>query len=207
MGESCPINGWQGDSPAMALTPSTMLELGTNAPGFRLPDTEGNMVALEDFAGAPAVLVMFLCNHCPYVKHVRHELARLGHAYEERGVAVVGINANDALAYPEDNPARMRDEKAEVGYTFPYLYDESQDVAKAYQAACTPDFFLFDRQRKLAYRGQLDDSRPGNTTPVTGKDLRAALDAVLAGTPVASQQRPSMGCNIKWKPGNEPRYS
>jgi peroxiredoxin len=191
----------------MALTPSTMLELGTNAPGFRLPDTEGNMVALEDFASAPALLVIFLCNHCPYVKHVRQELARLGHAYQERGVAVVGISANDALAYPEDNPARMREEKAAVGYTFPYLYDESQEVARAYQAACTPDFFLFDRQRKLVYRGQLDDSRPGNAAPVTGKDLRAALDAVLAGTPVAGQQRPSMGCNIKWKTGNEPRYS
>jgi peroxiredoxin len=190
----------------MALTPSTMLELATKAPGFRLPDTEGKMVALDDFAGAPALLVVFLCNHCPYVKHVRHELARLARAYQERGVAIVGINANDATAYPDDSPARMRQEKAEVGYTFPYLYDESQDVAQAYQAACTPDFFLFDRERKLVYRGQLDDSRPQSATPVTGKDLRAALDAVLAGTPVAGQQRPSMGCNIKWKPGNEPRY-
>ena len=191
----------------MALTPSTMLELGTKAPGFRLPDTEGKMVALEDFAGAPALLVVFLCNHCPYVKHVRHELARLARAYQERGVAVVGVNANDASAYPEDSPARMRQEKADVGYTFPYLYDESQEAAKAYQAACTPDFFLFDRQRKLVYRGQLDDSRPGNGVPVTGKDLRAALDAVLAGTPVAVQQRPSMGCNIKWRRGNQPEYA
>jgi peroxiredoxin len=190
----------------MALTPSTMLELGTTAPGFHLPDTEGKVVALDDFAGAPAVLVMFICNHCPYVKHVRDELARLGRAYQERGVVVVGINANDASAYPEDSPARMRQEKAEVGYTFPYLYDESQEVAKAYRAACTPDFFLFDRQRKLVYRGQLDDSRPGNAIPVTGKDLRAALDAVLSGRPVADQQRPSMGCNIKWTPGNEPRW-
>jgi peroxiredoxin len=190
----------------MALTPSTMLELGTTAPGFRLPDTEGKMVGLDDFAGAPAVLVMFICNHCPYVKHVRDELARLARAYKERGVAVVGINANDASAYPEDSPARMRQEKAEVGYTFPYVYDESQDVAEAYHAACTPDFFLFDRQRKLAYRGQLDDSRPGNGIPVTGKDLRAALDAVLSGNPAAAEQRPSMGCNIKWKPGNEPRW-
>ena len=190
----------------MALTPSTMLELGTTAPGFHLPDTEGKVVALDDFAGAPAVLVMFICNHCPYVKHVRDELARLAREYQERGVAIVGINANDASAYPDDSPARMRQEQAEVGYTFPYLFDESQEVAKAYQAACTPDFFLFDRARKLVYRGQLDDSRPGNTTPVTGKDLRAALDAVLAGRPVAAAQRPSVGCNIKWKPGNEPRY-
>jgi peroxiredoxin len=190
----------------MALTPSTMLELGTRAPGFRLPDTEGKTVALDDFAAAPAVLVMFLCNHCPYVKHVRQELARLGREYQERGVAVVGISANDAVAYPEDSPALMRQEKAEVGYTFPYLYDETQEVAREYQAACTPDFFLFDCERKLAYRGQLDDSRPGNTIPVSGKDLRSALDAVLAGRPVAAAQRPSVGCNIKWKPGNEPQY-
>jgi peroxiredoxin len=188
----------------MALTPSTMLQLGTRAPGFRLPDTEGQLVALDDFAGAPAVLVMFLCNHCPYVKHVRQELARLGRAYQEQGVAVVGISANDALAYPADSPAMMRREKAEVGYTFPYLYDETQEVAREYQAACTPDFFLFDRESKLVYRGQLDDSRPESATPVTGRDLRAALDAVLAGRPVSAQQRPSMGCNIKWKPGKEP---
>jgi peroxiredoxin len=184
-----------------------MLELGTAAPDFRLPDTEGKSVALGDFRGAPALLVMFLCNHCPYVKHVRHELARLAREYQGRGVAVVGINSNDAKSYPDDSPERMRAEKAEVGYTFPYLFDESQAVARAYQAACTPDFFVFDAGRKLVYRGQLDDSRPGNAVPLNGKDLRAALDAVLAGTAVAAAQRPSMGCNIKWKPGNEPAYA
>jgi peroxiredoxin len=191
----------------MALTSSTMLELGTTAPEFRLPDTEGRTIALDDFRGAPALLVIFLCNHCPYVKHVRHELARLSREYQGRGVAVVGISSNDVTTHPDDSPAMMRKEKAEVGYTFPYLYDETQEVARAYQAACTPDFFLFDGDRTLVYRGQLDDSRPGNPIPVTGKDLRAALDAVLAGTPIPQPQRPSMGCNIKWKPGNEPRYA
>lgn len=183
----------------MALTPSTMLDLGTKAPDFHLPDTEGKSFALDDFKDAPALLVIFLCNHCPYVKHVRHELARLGRDYQNKGVAVVGISSNDVATHPDDSPEMMRKEKAEVGYTFPYLYDESQEVARAYQAACTPDFFLFDGDRKLVYRGQLDDSRPGNPVPVTGKDLRDALDAVLAGTPVPDKQRPSMGCNIKWK--------
>jgi peroxiredoxin len=191
----------------MALTPSTMLELGTKAPDFSLPDTEGNTVSLSDFKDAPSLLVIFLCNHCPYVKHVRHELAKLGREYQGKGLAVVGISSNDVATHPDDSPERMRQEKAEVGYTFPYLYDETQDVAKAYQAACTPDFFVFDGERRLVYRGQLDDSRPGNPIPVTGKDLRAALDAVLAGRPVAEKQRPSMGCNIKWKPGQEPRYA
>jgi peroxiredoxin len=206
-----------------------MMPLGTMAPDFNLPDTDGNNVSLDALmngtapggqtrdpgAGervspgrnAPALLVIFLCNHCPYVKHVRHELARLGREYQGRGVAVVGISSNDVATYPDDSPEKMRQEKAEVGYTFPYLYDETQEVAQAYQAACTPDFFLFDGDRRLIYRGQLDDSRPGNPIPVTGKDLRAALDAVLAGTPVAEKQRPSMGCNIKWKPGREPRYA
>jgi peroxiredoxin len=190
----------------MALTPSTMLPLGTVAPGFQLPDTDGKTVSLDDFAGAPALLVAFICNHCPYVKHVCHELARLGKDYQDKGVAVVGISANDAVLYPDDSPAMMAKEKAEVGYTFPYLYDETQQVALAYKAACTPDFYVFDRDQKLVYRGQLDGSRPGNPTPVTGKDLRTALDAVLAGHPVSDDQRPSLGCNIKWKPGNEPRY-
>lgn len=185
----------------MALTPSTMLPLGTAAPDFRLPDTEGRMIELDDFDGAPALLVAFICNHCPYVKHVRGELAALASEYQQMGVAIVGINSNDAENYPDDSPAMMVREKAEVGYRFPYLYDESQAVARAYQAACTPDFFLFDRDRKLVYRGQLDGSRPGNGVPVTGQDLRAALDAVLAGRPVAVEQRPSLGCNIKWKPG------
>jgi peroxiredoxin len=190
----------------MALTPSTMLSLGSKAPDFRLPDTDGRTVSLDDFKDAPELLVIFLCNHCPYVKHVRHELAALAREYRDWGVAIVGISANDAAVYPDDSPEQMAREKAEVGYVFPYLYDESQEVAKAYQAACTPDFFVFDRNRSLVYRGQMDDSRPGNGRPVTGKDLRAALDAVRAGTPVPEDQKPSMGCNIKWKPGNAPSY-
>jgi peroxiredoxin len=190
----------------MALTSSTMLPLGTAAPDFRLPDTDGRTVSLDDFKGAPALLVIFLCNHCPYVKHVRHELARLCKDYEAKGVAVAGISSNDVATHPDDSPAMMAREKAEVGYTFPYLYDESQAVALAYQAACTPDFYVFDKAQKLVYRGQLDGSRPGNSIPVTGKDLRAALDAVLAGKPASSEPRPSMGCNIKWKRGNEPGY-
>lgn len=188
----------------MALTPSTMLPLGTPAPDFRLPDTDGRTVSLGDFRDAPALLVAFICNHCPYVKHVRHELARLAEAYQEKGVAVVGINSNDVENYPDDRPELMAREKAEVGYTFPYLYDETQAVARAYEAACTPDFYVFDGSRRLVYRGQLDGSRPGNGVPVTGRDLRAALDAVLDGRPVEGDQRPSMGCNIKWKPGHEP---
>ncbi|HMB04331.1 MAG TPA: thioredoxin family protein [Isosphaeraceae bacterium] len=190
----------------MALTASTMLPLGSQAPDFRLPDTDGNLVSLGDFRDAPALLVIFLCNHCPYVKHVRHELAKLTREYRDKGVASVGISSNDVASYPDDRPELMAREKAEVGYPFPYLYDETQEVAKAYQAACTPDFYVFDRDRKLVYRGQMDGSRPGNDLPVTGSDLRAALDAVLAGRPVAEVQRPSMGCNIKWKAGNEPNY-
>jgi len=188
----------------MVLTPSTMLALGSKAPDFALPDTEGKTVTLADFQAAPALLVIFLCNHCPYVKHVRQELAALGRDYQAKGVAVVGISSNDAIAYPADSPEMMAREKADAGYTFPYLFDETQEVAHAYQAACTPDFYLFDAERALVYRGQLDASRPGNDIPVTGKDLRAAIDAVLAGTPVPEDQRPSIGCNIKWKPGNEP---
>jgi peroxiredoxin len=191
----------------MALTPSTMLFLGTPAPEFRLPDTDGKLVSLDDFSDAPALLVGFICNHCPYVKHIRHELAKLAREYQQKSVAVVGINSNDAVNYPDDRPEMMVREKAEVGYTFPYLYDETQAVARAYRAACTPDFYVFDKDRKLAYRGQFDSSRPGNQTPLTGKDLRAALDAVLAGRPVGDDQRPSMGCNIKWKRGNEPEYA
>ncbi len=190
----------------MALTPSTMLPLGSKAPSFRLPDTDGAIVSLDDFKDAPALLVMFICNHCPYVKHVRPELAKLAREYREKGVGIVGISANDVVSHPDDSPARMKEEKASAGYTFPYLYDESQEVAKAYQAACTPDFFVFDRNRTLVYRGQLDDSRPDTGIPLTGRDLRAALDAVLAGQPVSPQQKPSIGCNIKWKPGNEPAY-
>jgi peroxiredoxin len=183
-----------------------MLELDTPAPPFSLPDTDGRRVSLDDLKAAPALLVMFLCNHCPFVKHVRSELARLGAEYGARGVAVVAISSNDAVAYPADGPDEMRREKEEAGYTFPYLYDEAQTAAADYRAACTPDFFLFDGARRLVYRGQLDDSRPGNDVPVTGADLRAALDAVLAGDAVPVEQKPSLGCNIKWKPGNEPAW-
>jgi peroxiredoxin len=183
-----------------------MLPLGTKAPAFSLPDTAGKTFSLNDCRGKPALLVMFICNHCPFVKHIRSGLAELGKDYQAKGVAIVAISANDAGAFPDDSPAKMAVESREAGYTFPYLYDESQEAAKAYQAACTPDFFLFDRNQKLVYRGQLDDSRPGNGLPVTGRDLRTALDAVLAGKPVATDQKASIGCNIKWKPGNEPKY-
>ena len=190
----------------MAAKTSTMLELGTRAPAFQLRDTDGQRVALTDFAGAPALLVMFICNHCPYVQHVRSALVALGHEYQGRGVALVAISSNDVQQYPADSPEMMRLEKEAAGYTFPYLFDEDQRVAAAYQAACTPDFFLFDAGQRLVYRGQLDDSRPGNGRPVTGADLRAALDAVLAGRPVSQEQKPSLGCSIKWKPGNEPAW-
>ncbi|MGD0351406.1 MAG: thioredoxin family protein [Verrucomicrobiota bacterium] len=190
----------------MALTPSTMLPLGTTAPDFKLPDTNGKTVALADFKDQPALLVLFICNHCPYVKHIRAGLAQLARDYLPRGVAIVGINSNDVANYPDDSPARMKEEIKAAGYLFPYLYDESQAAAKAYRAACTPDIYLFDKNRKLVYRGQFDDSRPGTGVPVTGKDLRAALDAVLAGKPVSPNQKASMGCNIKWKAGNEPDY-
>ena len=190
----------------MARTESTMLELGTTAPGFNLPDVDGGTVSLDDFSDAPALLVMFICNHCPFVKHVRDELARIGREYGARGVAIVAISSNDAEAYPADSPEMMRQEKREAGYTFPYLYDESQEAAQAYRAACTPDFYVFDGERRLVYRGQLDDSRPSNGVPVTGRDLRAALDAVLEGRAVSDDQKPSLGCNIKWKPDNTPEW-
>ena len=189
----------------MAAT-STMLELGTPAPPFSLPDTDGTIVSLDDARGAPALLVMFICNHCPFVKHVRRELAALGRDYAPRGVAIVAISSNDAEQYPGDRPEAMKAEKEAAGYDFPYLFDATQEVAKAYQAACTPDLFLFGPDLRLAYRGQLDDSRPSNGIPVTGKDLRAALDAVLEGRPVSPEQKPSIGCSIKWKPGNAPGY-
>jgi peroxiredoxin len=190
----------------MVAVNSTMLPLGTKAPDFNLPDTSGRMVSLSDLKNAPALAVIFMCNHCPYVKHIRGELARLAREYLPRGVAVAGINSNDVANYPADSPARMAEEAKSAGYLFPYLYDETQEVAKAYRAACTPDIYLFDQDQRLAYRGQLDDSRPGSHLPVTGKDLRAAIEAVLAGKPVAPNQKPSIGCNIKWKPGNEPDY-
>ena len=191
----------------MAVTPSTMMPLGTEAPDFSLRDTDSRLLSLADFAGSKALLVMFICNHCPYVKHVAAELARIGRDYARDDLGVVAISANDAAAYPADSPARMKEEKAARGYAFPYLHDETQETAKAYHAACTPDFFLFDRDRRLVYRGQLDDSRPGNNAPVNGRDLRAAIDATLAGRDIGDQQKPSIGCNIKWKPGNAPDYA
>ena len=190
----------------MVAVNSTMLPLGTKAPEFRLPDTSGKLVSLADFKGAPALVVVFMCNHCPYVKHIRPGLAQLGRDYLPRGVAVVGINSNDVANYPDDSPTKMAEEVKRAGYLFPYLYDETQEIAKAYHAACTPDLYVFDKEQRLVYRGQFDDSRPGGNVPVTGKDLRAALDAVLAGKPVPPNQKASIGCNIKWKPGNEPEY-
>jgi thiol-disulfide isomerase/thioredoxin len=191
----------------MAETPSTMLALGTPAPAFRLADPSGRVVALDEFADAPALLVAFICNHCPFVRHIRPGLARFAREYRERGLAVVAINANDVASYPADAPAEMAKEVVSAGYVFPYLYDATQEVAKAYRAACTPEFYLFDRDRRLVYRGQFDDSRPGNGRPVTGANLRAAADAALAGRAPAADQHPSVGCNIKWKPGNAPPYA
>ncbi|MDT7945486.1 MAG: thioredoxin family protein [Cyanobacteriota bacterium PSP.bin.10] len=192
----------------MARTPSTMLPLGTPAPDFSLPDVvSGQTISLSTFADKPALLVMFICQHCPYVKHVQEELARLGRDYKDRGVGIVAISANDVEKYPDDSPENLKKMAETLGFTFPFCYDETQEVAKAFTAACTPDFFLFDADRKLVYRGQLDDSRPSLTdVPVTGKDLRAALDNLLAGKPIDPDQKPSLGCNIKWKPGNEPAY-
>jgi len=191
----------------MAQTASTMmLPLGAQAPPFELPDLSGRAVSLASLEGSPALLVAFICNHCPFVKHIRAGFAALAAEYQGRGVAVVAIASNDVQAYPQDGPAGMAEEASEAGYGFPYLFDEAQDVAKAYGAACTPDFFVFDRERRLLYRGQMDPSRPGNGVPVTGTDLRAALDAALAGGPAPAEQRPSIGCNIKWRPGNEPGY-
>ncbi|MCX7848332.1 MAG: thioredoxin family protein [bacterium] len=192
----------------MAVTPSTMLALGTIAPAFFLTNVVDNKTySLDSFKDKKVLVVMFICRHCPFVVHVRHELAKLGKDYANKSVAFVAISSNDAEKYPLDAPDKLKEMALELGFTFPLLYDESQEVAKAYSAACTPDFFVFDQQRKLVYRGQLDDSRPNNGKPVTGKDLRAAIDAVLAGKPVNPDQKPSAGCNIKWKPGNEPPYA
>jgi peroxiredoxin len=190
----------------MVATNSTMLPLGTKAPGFQLPNVDGTMVRLSDFSDSLALVVVFICNHCPYVKHIRDGLARFARDYAPRKVAMVGISSNDAAKYPADSPANMAQEAKAAGYIFPYLYDETQEVAKAYRAACTPDLFLFDKHQQLVYRGQFDDSRPGNGLTVTGKDLRAATDAILSNQPVLPPQHPSIGCNIKWKPGNEPDY-
>ena len=190
----------------MVMTASTMLPLGTQAPDFTLPDTQGNPVSLSDFADAKALVVVFMCNHCPFVKHVIDGFVDLVKEYQREGVAFVGINSNDVDVYPDDRPERMVLFAREKGFTFPYLFDATQEVARNYHAACTPDFFVFDEDRRLVYRGQMDDSRPGGKTPVTGADLRAALDAVLEGEPMPEEQKPSMGCNIKWRAGNEPDY-
>jgi len=192
----------------MALTPSTMLPLGTRATDFRLPDARsGRVVARGDFADSPALLVAILCNHCPYVRHVADELARFARDYQHKGLAIVGISSNDVSTHPADAPDKMAEEARQRGYVFPYLYDATQEVAQAFRAACTPEFYLFDAARRLVYRGQFDDSRPGDRTPVTGRDLRAAVDALLAGQPVPAEQKPSVGCSIKWKPGHEPAWA
>ncbi|HEY0720820.1 MAG TPA: thioredoxin family protein [Gammaproteobacteria bacterium] len=191
----------------MARTPSTMLPLGTLAPAFSLLEpASGRSVSLSEFSGKPLV-VIFICNHCPYVKHIAAKLAQVAHTCQLAGVTFVAINSNDVSYYPDDSPDKMVEMSSHYGFTFPYLYDESQAVAKAYQAACTPDIYLFDASHRLVYRGQFDGSRPGNAVPVTGEDLIAAVDALLAGTPLQDEQKPSLGCNIKWRPGNEPDYS
>lgn len=190
----------------MVRTNSTMLPLGTPAPEFKLPDATGKVMHFSDFNEERGLLIMFISNHCPYVKMLREGLARLGKEYQQHCISVVAISSNDVENYPDDSPEKMVDEIVEFGYTFPYLYDESQDVAKAYHAACTPDFFLFDGNRRLYYRGQFDDARPGNGVEVTGRDLRNALDRLLAGEAAPEEQKASMGCNIKWKPGNAPAY-
>ncbi len=191
----------------MVETASTMLPLGTSAPNFSLQNAvDGSTVSLADFAGRKGLLVIFMCNHCPFVVHLRSDLAKFAKEYQAKGLGIVGISSNDAGAYPQDGPDKMAEEAKSAGYVFPYLFDETQAVAKAYSAACTPDFFLFDEHQKLAYRGQFDDSRPQSGTPITGADLRAACDAVLAGEKVSDNQKPSIGCNIKWRAGNAPAY-
>lgn len=185
----------------MARTESNMIPLGNQAPAFSLPDTvSGNMLSLDELKSEQATVIMFICNHCPFVKHVQEQLVQLAQDYQPKGVSFIAINANDAEAYPDDSPENMKEVAKEAGYPFPYLFDESQEVARAYQAACTPDFYVFDGELKLAYRGQLDDSRPQNGIPVTGESLRAALDQLLQGKSVPAEQKPSIGCNIKWKP-------
>ena len=190
----------------MVKTASTMLPLGTQAPTFKLPNIDGSSVSLDDLSGGKALVVMFICNHCPFVKHIAHELVRLHTDYKSQGVHFVAISSNDIASHPDDSPEMMKKEAAAQGYAFPYLYDQTQSVAQAYRAASTPDIFVFDSHNQLAYRGQIDDSRPRNGKPVTGADLRAALDAILANSPIPEPQRPSIGCNIKWSAGNEPEY-
>lgn len=186
----------------MSATPSTMLSLGTKAPDFNLPSVNGGNLTLNYTKNSKAFVVMFICNHCPYVQHIEEELVNLADEYIQQGIAFIAISSNDAEKYPDDGPDKM----AQKNYPFPYLYDEDQEVAKAYEAACTPDFYIYDGNNELVYRGQFDDSRPGNDKPVTGNDLREALDAILEGEPVSEDQTPSIGCNIKWKQGNEPDY-
>ena len=189
----------------MSLTKSTMLQLGTKAPDFNLSDvTSGKNVSLKQVSEKKALLIMFICRHCPYVRHVEDEIARIGKDYKKRDINIVAISSNDVDQYPDDAPESLKEQALDLGFDFPYLFDETQEVAKKYTAACTPDFFLFDRERELVYRGQLDDSRPGNFKKVTGKDLREAIDAVLSDKEVSGNQRPSAGCNIKWKPGSKP---
>lgn len=192
----------------MVLTPSTMLPLGTRLPSFSLPDFDGRTVSTEDFADAPALLVAFICGHCPFVTHIRKGFADFAREYRARGLAIVAVNSNDIDAFPEDGPDGMRDEAARAGYVFPYLFDEAQEVAKRFRASCTPDLYLFDKARTLVYRGRFDESRPRTNPPmpVTGRDIRAAADAVLSGTPAPQDQKGSVGCNIKWKRGNAPEY-
>jgi peroxiredoxin len=190
----------------MVNTPSTMLKLGTKAPGFKLTDAvSGEQTSLQDFR-TKALVVMFICNHCPFVIHVREGITQLVRECAEKDISFVAINANDLEKYPQDGPEHMKELAEEMGWTFPFLFDDTQEVAKTYRAACTPDFFIFDAKRRLAYRGQFDDSRPSKDTPVTGKDVRAAIHALLADKPVSADQKPSIGCNIKWRPGNEPDY-
>ncbi len=188
----------------MPTTSNTLVALGTRMPAFCLPDTEGNLVSPEDATGAKAFLIAFICNHCPYVKHVRTEFAKLGNELQKQGVAVYAINSNDPERYPEDSFPNMATEVRDAGYEFPYLFDETQQVARDFRAACTPDFFVYDANSKLVYRGQMDDSRPGNGIPVSGADLRAAIDCAIQGQTPSGPQKPSVGCSIKWKPGNEP---
>lgn len=184
----------------MAATPSNMIELGTTAPGFSLPDTvSGKQLSLQNLKGKTATVIMFICNHCPYVKHVNAEIVKLANDYSPKGVSFIAISSNDAVNYPDDSPEKMKEVAQQLGYSFPYLYDETQEVAKAYEAACTPDFYVYDQFLTLVYRGQLDDSRPGNNKPVTGHDLRQALEAILQHKPVSTNQKPSIGCGIKWK--------
>lgn len=189
-------------------TPSAMLPLGTTAPPFSLSDVvNGRTYSLDSFSDKTALLVMFICRHCPYVVHVEQELARIGRDYRDTGLGIVAISSNDPVGYPDDAPPKLKDMAQRLGFSFPFCHDETQEVAKAYRAACTPDFYLFDRARRLVYRGQLDESRPGNSKPVTGRDLRSAIQAVLAGKSIEGTQRPSIGCSIKWKPGHAPPYA